>query len=188
MLAPARGGSARGVDVASVTVTDMELAIGPNWRKYDTLWPEVREGCIRGQAAPIGSWSWAGFFFGGFWMLYRKQYSAFFVIMLLNLAIAFVIPAEGRALGFVVTLLVARYGKWWILRNATLMAARIRSLGSSDADTASNIRRQGGVNFVTALVGAVALIAVVGLVIAPAFIRGFEHGLKERAAAHASST
>lgn len=176
-------GVASAVDMGSVSEADMKLAIGRNWPKYQALWASVREECMAGRWSPKISLSWPGFFFGAAWLLYRKQYSAFFVVIVTSMAISFAIPGHQQGVGIVVSVLISLFGKWWVARNAALMAARIRSLGYSEAETTHRIVRQGGVSCIGPMVVVLVLSATAG----PGFVKGFREGYERSAAAHAKS-
>jgi hypothetical protein len=134
------------LDIAAATEYDMKLAIGRNWEKYRPVWENLDAGF------PETSFARAGFLFGVLWLLYRKQYSAFFVGLMAQMAIGYVAPGNTRWLNLTVSVLVALIGKWWITRNAALMVVRIRSLGLPEAETEERIRRQGGVSWLGPIV------------------------------------
>ncbi len=134
--------SSPALDLASVDESDMKLAIGRNWAKYQQVWLNLDPGF------PEASFARAGLVFGELWLLYRKQYAAFFVTLLAQMAIAYVAPGNTRWLNLTISVLIAFTGKWWITRSAALMVVRTRSLGLSEAETERRIQRQGGVSWV----------------------------------------
>ena len=140
--------------IASVNESDMRLAIGRNWDRYRPLWLNLDGGF------PEASFARAGFFFGEMWLLYRKQYAAFFIALLAQMSIAYVAPGDARWLNFTINVLIAFTGKWWITRSAALMVARTRSLGLSESETEVRIERQGGVSLVGPLVMLVFAVAL----------------------------
>jgi hypothetical protein len=154
-----------GPDLGAVDGTDMMLAIGGNWRKYLSVWEKLGAG-----RTPIASFSWPGLLIGAIWLLYRKQYAAFFIASLASTAIGFVFPAQKIWVGPSVNLLIAIYGKWWIARNTALMVARTRSLGYPEAETLRRIERQGGVSWIAVsaflVVAILAITALVAVVVA----------------------
>jgi hypothetical protein len=148
------------LDIAAVGEADMQLAIGPRWEKYRPLWQNLNAGL------PAASFAWAGFFFGGMWLLYRKQYAAFFATFLAHLAIAYVTPGNAKWLNLVIAGVIAVGGKWWITRSAALMVVRTRSLGLPETETKSRIGQQGGVSWfgpITVLVFAIGLGVAFGI-------------------------
>jgi hypothetical protein len=143
--------SSPALDLSSVDESDMKLAIGRNWAKYQQVWLNLDSGF------PEASFARAGLLFGELWLLYRKQYAAFFVMLLAQMAIAYVAPGNARWLNLSISVLIAVIGKWWITRSAALMVVRTRSLGLSEAETERRIQRQGGVSWV----GPIVFIAVI---------------------------
>lgn len=176
---------AAAVDMGSVSEADMKLAIGRNWRRYQRLWPSVREQCMRGKWSPKISLSLPGFFFGAAWLLYRKQYSASFVAIVTSMAIGFVVPGHVQGLNLLVSVLISLFGKWWVVRNAASMAARIRSLGYSEAETTHRIGRLGGVSWIGPMVVVLVLSATAGPAFVKGFVKGFEEGRERSIAAQA---
>ena len=130
------------LDIDAVGESDMRLAIGRNWEKYRPVWLNLDVGF------PEASFARAGFVFGELWLLYRKQYAAFFVALLAQMAIGYVAPGDAKWLNLTINVLIALTGKWWITRSAALMVARTRSLGLSEAETERRIERQGGASWV----------------------------------------
>ena len=152
------------LDMAPVGEADMKLAIGRNWETYRPVCENL------GAGFPVISFDRAGLVFGVFWLVYRKQYAAFFVTLLTQTAIAYGAPDDASWLDLAINVLIAFTGKWWIARSAALMVAKTRSLGLSEAETERRIERQGGVSWVgpfIALVFTAALGAAIGLSRAP---------------------
>jgi hypothetical protein len=174
------------VDVGAVTAADMKAAIGGKGEKFEALWPGVQEECIAGRYSPQGSRSWPGFFFGAGWLLYRKQYLAFFVAILISLALAYVVPGHPRWLNLALSIAISRYGKWWILRNAAMTVARVRSLGLSESETRARIERQCRPSWWGPIVGGLLMVALVCVALTPAFMKGFHEGYERAHAAHAN--
>lgn len=155
-------------DIAAVSESDMRLAIGRNWEKYRPVWLNLDAGF------PEPSFARAGFVFGELWLLYRKQYAAFFIMLLAQMAIAYVVPGNAKWLNLTISVLIAFTGKWWITRSAALMVARTRSLGLSEAETERRIERQGGVSWVGPFIVIVFSVAV-GVAIGVSRVAALHH-------------
>ena len=90
-------------DDASALRKDMETFIGPNAESYLTLWDKSG-----GDEKNLQfGWLWPGLFVPDFWLLYRKQYPVFFVVLFLSVFVGLILPAV-----FVPLLLFPEVGLW----------------------------------------------------------------------------
>jgi hypothetical protein len=162
MLAPVATPTAP-LDLTAAHERDMKLAIGRNWQKYRPVWENLDA------SFPETSFAWVGLFFGALWLFYRKQYSAFFITLMAQMAIGYIAPGNTRWLNLTVSVLIALIGKWWITRSAALLVVRIRSLGLPETETEQRIKRQGGVSWlgpIILLLFSVAVGVAIGVAIA----------------------
>ena len=155
-----------GVDVDAVSDHDMEEALGGNWYKFEPLWQGVREECREGRFAPQVALSWPGFFFGAFWLLYRKQYAAFFACIVASMAFKYAVPGQHGLLSLAMSVLIFLFGKWWIVRNTAMTVARIRSLDLPEMAVRARIARQCRPSWTGPIVAFLLLCAVVATVVA----------------------
>lgn len=133
---------------------DMMRAIGSNWPKYRDLWLTMRHS---GGWAP--SFSFGALFFGGVWLLYRRQWGWFFAVMILQIAISFVDLKSAWLSSLAIQGALGIFGKSLVLRAAMNRVDGIRSMGLSADDTARRIEKSGGVSWAApVLVGGVIFI------------------------------
>ena len=139
----------------------MALAIGPNWEAWRALWLDMP-----GRPALRPAFSPAAFFFQGLWLLYRRQYAAFFGLVALLTAVLFVAP-DFRVSALVfnagVALALGFFGKSLVLIRACNIVLDNRGAGQSRSEAAARIARQGGVDRLSPIV---ALLFVAGVVLA----------------------
>lgn len=139
----------------------MALAIGPNWEAYRALWLDMP-----GRPVLRPAFSAAAFFLQGLWLLYRRQYAAFFGLVALTTAVLFVAPDFGvSALVFNsgVALALGFFGKSLVLIRACNVVLDNTGAGLSRADSAARIARQGGVDRLSPIV---ALLFATGVALA----------------------
>ena len=142
---------------------ELRAFVGPNADYY-----------LPGWWAKKWKWNWAAFFFGGWWIAYRKMYKAFvifFGIILTETSIELVFfpnLAEliGRATYVVYAIVCGAFGNTWYYRKAKAVIADAHSHGGQQWDPAGvpdvygELRKRGGTSVLIAIV-AVALAFVI---------------------------
>lgn len=143
--------------VALVGEAEMMLAIGPRWPAYRLTWIAMRD-------APglRPDFSFAAFFGQGLWLLYRKNYAAFFAFGAVSLAASYAMPGQrgggvaglaGELLIMVaLALLLGLFGKSLVVMRAMRIVARVKAQNLSPGETAGLIARRGGVSLVAPIV------------------------------------
>lgn len=135
----------------AVSEDDMALAIGPNWDvSYRALWSDMA-----GRVTLRPAFSLAAALLQGLWLLYRRQYAAFFGLVALTTAVLFVAP-DFRISALVFTAAVALalgfFGKSLVLIRASNVVLDALATGQPGAEIDARIRRYGGVDRLSPIV------------------------------------
>ncbi len=135
---------------------ELRAFVGPNADYY-----------LPGWWAKKWKWNWAAFFFGGWWIAYRKMYKAFvifFGIILTETSIELVFfpnLAEliGRATYVVYAIVCGAFGNTWYYRKAKAVIADAHSHGghpqwdpAGGPDVYGELRKRGGTSVLIAIV------------------------------------
>ncbi|GJL82669.1 MAG: hypothetical protein DHS20C01_23030 [marine bacterium B5-7] len=146
----------------------IEAAIGDiNTRFYLSEFRHLEEGTALMQI----TWNWSAFFFGSFWMLYRKMYGWCVLLILFHLCEPLVSrPDNSVLIGaiYLVTdfILIPMYANFWYYRH---VQNRVKSSHSKHVDSTHPIeflRKTGGVNiWVKWVFGGLAIVLVGGSVL-----------------------
>jgi hypothetical protein len=133
--------------------------IGANWPKYRDTWLEMRE--TGGMKA---GFSFAAFFFGELWLLYRKQYAFAFALMAGRIALAFVATMDARAVLLLgVHIALGVLGKSLIVRRAMTTIGHVKALQLTPELEVRRIEKAGGTSW-TAVVLLFGLMFLAGIV------------------------
>lgn len=156
-----------GLAVGARDEVDMMRAIGGNWEKYRDVWLKVRAG----DSYPL-SFSLAAALYSTPWLLYRKLYGYFFVVMAAQLALGYIIPNNGKYLSYAIGAFFGVYGKTLVVKRCAQLIDSINQMPISREDKARRIAKAGGVNLIgmLALLGAVALFILVVLALAASHV------------------
>ena len=140
---------------SNVTEEDLATFIGKN---SDTYLGKFTSFTRSGEDSFSVTWHWPAFFFGLFWMLYRKLY----LWALLALFIGF-IPCAGLIFPFVFGM-TANYIYYY---HAKKKLIALKAQPSSDVQRAAELARAGGVNNVAVVIAVLLMvIAVIGILAA----------------------
>ncbi len=96
------------------------------------------------------SWNWAAFFAGPLWVLYRKMYVWFFVVLSLNYVLGLV--TEDATLNFSIFIMIiqnmvfALYANALYRNNLYLKISNAIKVNETDSDLLNSLKQQGGVN------------------------------------------
>ena len=141
-----------------VNLKDWQLFIGPKSTYYIPRWLEFKPGKSK------ASFNIAAFFFGAFWMLYRKMYIAaaiwFGLILFEGFFEVYVIEeifgevsGLDKILNWVVAAIMGFYGNYFYFKNAEQKIARIRNSNYSDELYEEELQKQGGTSWIPPLLG-----------------------------------
>ncbi len=144
---------------------DVARFLGPNADRFLAVWQRTREKLLaKGTGNAVG-WSWSAFVFSFAWFLYRKQWVAGIVLIAAPLTIVYLGASPGGGIG--VGIVMAIYAKSFLLQDAVLKIARIRSRGGGDAEVAA----AGGVSRIGGLIGGIVWLLSAAAVIVSTVLR-----------------
>lgn len=147
------GGSRSADEVA------MMRFIGANWPKYRDTWLEMREsGSLK------AGFSFAAFFLGELWLLYRKQYAFAFGLMAGRIALAFVATMNARAVLLLgVHIALGVLGKSLIVSRAMTTIGHVKALQLTPELEVRRIEKAGGTSWMAVMLmfGLIFLIGIV---------------------------
>jgi len=130
--------------------------IGSNWPKYRNVWVDMQDN----PSAVKRSFCFAAFFWGPFWLLYRKQYAPAFAIFAASMAMGYIAPDLRRFLALAVASLLGSYGKSYIVSSGMRTIRNVKSLGLSTIESCGHIERAGGTSWAAALSPLIVLTAI----------------------------
>lgn len=129
--------------LSEIDEADMMRYIGGNWHKYQYLWlSSPSSGQVYTQ-----SFCWPAFFFGSFWLLYRKHYAAGFATFAIGIATHFISPNLNKYTMFTIGVALAIYGKSLILNSGMQTIRNIKSLRLSPSEESMRIMSAGGTSW-----------------------------------------
>lgn len=139
--------------------TDIATAVGPNWEAYRLLWLDMAS-----RPALRPGFAIAPLLLQGLWLLYRRQYAAFFGLVALTTGVLFIAPDfRISALVFFagVALTLGFFGRSLVLLKACHVVAEAQAAGLGRAETEARIARRGGVDRISPIVAMLFLTGVV---------------------------
>jgi hypothetical protein len=142
--------------LSAITDKDFSTFIGKNASRYVAKFKKFNMGELDNFAP---TWHWPAFFVPFIWLLYRKLYLWALLIFCLSI-IPFV--------GFIVMIVMGITANYLYYRHAKKKILALKSLfKSSESQAAIEIARTGGVNNVAPwIIGAILLIAIIGIIAA----------------------
>lgn len=144
---------------------DVAIFLGPNADRFLAVWQRTREKLLAKGMGNAAGWSWSAFVFSFAWFFYRKQWAAGVVLIAAPLTIVYFGASAGGGVG--VGIVMAIYAQSFLLQDAVLKIARIRSRGGGDAEIAA----AGGVSRIGGLVGGIIWLLSAAAVIASIVLR-----------------
>jgi hypothetical protein len=138
----------------------LRLYLGRNAGPYVDFWERARA-----SGHPfVWSWNWWGLLFPLPWLFYRKLWSVGAAVVLLPVLLDALIGL-GTKLGLLLAALVAAGGKPLVVERAERKTRTIDALGLVSQDSIERLRRSGGVSHPGAVIGALFMVALLGLAI-----------------------
>lgn len=137
----------------------MRSFIGDKHGYYERKWAEADQRNTR------HSWNWAAFFFGLFWMAYRKMYRLAWIFGGIAFAegaldYGFHLPeAVTNAMNLALAIVIGMQGNQWYRNHATARVAAITA-ATPAASLRAELAREGGTNPVAALAVLAGLVAI----------------------------
>lgn len=135
----------------TISSTEMHFFVGKNWHKFESAFEDWSRG------KPGLSWCWPGFFIPTVWLLYRKMYMEFGLLVLLATVLEYVVGNMGLVLGLVMAL----QGKALYFMHAKRKILAIRDRSASPEEAAIMMSEAGRTSTAGAIIGC--LLFVVGI-------------------------
>ncbi len=137
---------------------DLRLYFGPNAGPYVAFWERVQASGL----PFVWSWNWWGFLFPVPWLLYRKIWAVGAAVVLLPILLNSMIGFHAEA-GIALATLIAAASKPLVIERAERKIRTISALKLLSQESIERLRRAGGVSRPGAVIGALLMIAVLGL-------------------------
>lgn len=139
---------------------DLRLYLGQNAQTFVSYWER-----LKASGYPfLWSWTWWGALFPIPWLFYRKLWSTGAVLVLLPILLDAMIDF-GLNASLALGLLVGLTGKALVVERAESKTQNINDLGLVSQDSIDRLRRAGGVSAPGAAIGAILMLASMGLIL-----------------------
>jgi hypothetical protein len=110
------------------------------------------------------SWNWPAFLFGGFWLLYRKMYLYFFILLLVGSLSA--IPVIGMFISLAIFIGLGLFGNYLYGKFTYEKLTKLKITANGDKETLRQLAFQKGGTSVTAVIiaGAIYILLIIMLI------------------------
>ena len=137
---------------------DLRLCLGSNATPYVHYWERARA-----SSSPlVWSWNWWGLLFPVPWLFYRKLWAIGAALILLPMLLDAVLGSGSKA-GMALAALIGACGMPLVVERAERKVRAVEVLGLVSQQSIERLRRSGGVSLPGAVLGALLMVAFLGL-------------------------
>ena len=143
---------------SAVGEADLRLCLGPNAAPYVAYWDR-----LRAAGRPwLPSWNWWGLLFPVPWLFYRKLWAVGAALILLPMLLDAVLGYGSKA-GMALAALIGAGGIPLVAERAARKVRAVEALRLVSQQSIERLRRSGGVSLPGAVLGALLMVAFLGL-------------------------